>query len=319
MNEQIDPLALLRESAEHPRVATIGTFDGVHRGHQRLIAHARAKAASRAVPLTVITFDQPPVAVLRPDRFPGAIVSLDRKLELLRAAGADEVLVVPFTHELSQVTAGEFMDVLAHGAGVVDLSTGEGFALGHKREGTVDVLARLAAERAMRFEAIERLGDERGIVSSSAIRNGIAAGEVDTAAASLGRWHQVAGEVVRGDQVGREIGYPTANFVPAAGLVPLADGIYASMTHLPGRPEPIPSMTYIGTRPAINTGQRVIETHLFDFNEDLYGQILKVDVLRRIRGDANFSSVDEVIAQLRRDEAATREVLARQLTPIGTN
>ena len=316
MNEQTDPLALLREPAEHPRVATIGTFDGVHRGHQRLIAHARVKAATRGVPLTVITFDQPPVAVLRPDRFAGAIMQLDRKLDLLREAGADELLVVPFTHELSRVTAAEFMDVLAREAGVADMSTGEGFALGHNREGTVEVLERLAAERGMRFEAIERLGDDHGVVSSSAIRKAIAAGDVDAAALSLGRWHRVGGEVVRGDQVGRAIGYPTANILPAEGLVPLADGIYASITHLPGRPESIPSMTYIGTRPAINTGQRVIETHLFDFDGDLYGRVIEVDVLQRIRGDAAFSSLDEVIAQLRRDEATTREVLARGPTPV---
>lgn len=316
MNEQTDPLAILRERASHSRVATIGTFDGVHRGHQRLIAHTRDNAIAQGVPLTVITFDQPPAAVLRPDLFAGSIVPLDRKIELLRDAGADEILILPFTHELSRITADQFMDVLARDAGVVDLSTGEGFALGHKRAGTVDVLQRLASERGMRFEAIERLADDHTVVSSSAIRKAIVAGDVDIAAASLGRWHQVGGEVVRGDQVGRQIGYPTANILPPEGLVQLADGIYASLTHLPGRDDSVPSMTYIGTRPALNTGRRLIETHLFDFDGDLYGQHLRVDVLTRIRADADFASVDEVIAQLRRDEAATRDVLARHPEPV---
>jgi riboflavin kinase/FMN adenylyltransferase len=297
-------------------VATIGTFDGVHRGHQRLIAHARGRAAALGVPLTVITFDQPPVAVLRPERFAGAIVPLDRKLELLRDAGADEILVLPFTRQLSQVTAAEFMDVLARQAGVADMSTGEGFALGHNREGTVEVLQRLAAERGMHFEAIQRLTDDHGIVSSSAIRKAIAEGDVENAAASLGRWHRVGGEVIHGAQVGRSIGYPTANILPPAGMVQLADGIYASMTLLPDRDEPLASMTYIGTRPALNTGRRLIETHVLDFDGDLYGQELRVDMLKRVRADADFPSVDALIAQLRRDEADTRAVLARKLSPI---
>ncbi len=316
MNEQTDPLALLREAASHPRVATIGTFDGVHRGHQRLIGHARARAEGRGVPLTVITFDTPPAAVLRPDRFGGAIVPLDRKLELLAEAGAGEILVLPFTQDLSQITAAEFLDTLAHEAGVVDISTGEGFALGHNREGTVEVLERLAAERGMHFEAIKRLSGDHGVVSSSAIRKAIAAGDVDAAAASLGRWHRVGGEVIQGAQVGRAIGYPTANVLPADGLVQLADGIYASMTHLPGQSDPVPSMTYIGTRPALNTGRRAIETHLFDFDGDLYGQRIEVEVLKRLRADADFPSVDDLVAQLRRDETETRAVLAGGLSPI---
>lgn len=313
---QTDPLALLREPASHPRVATIGTFDGVHRGHQRLLEHARGRATDHGVPLTVITFDQPPSAVLRPEQFAGAIVPLSRKLGLLRNAGADETLVLPFTSDLSMITAEEFMDVLANGAGVADLSTGEGFALGHKRQGTVEALQELSSERGIHFEAIPRLTDQHGIVSSSAIRRAIDEGDVQGAAASLGRWHRVEGEVVHGEQVGRAIGYPTANIVPSEGLVQLADGIYATITHLPDRQAPAPSMTYIGTRPALNTGRRQIETHLLDFDGDLYGQILRVDVLQRIRADADFPSVDEVIAQLRRDEAETRDVLSRDLSPI---
>jgi riboflavin kinase/FMN adenylyltransferase len=316
VSDIVDPLAPLRQPARRPRVATIGTFDGVHRGHQRLIGHALDRARARDLPLTVLTFDQPPAAVLRPDRFSGAIVPLARKLELLREVGADEIVVLPFTRELSRFTADAFMDALAADAGVTDLSTGEGFALGHNREGTVEVPERLAAERGMRFEAIRRVSDDHGIVSSSAIRRAIERGDVAEAASLLGRWHRVAGEVIQGAQIGRTIGFPTANILPEEGLVQLADGIYASVTHLPGRDEPVPSMTYIGTRPALNTGRRLIETHLLDFDGDLYGQVLGVDLIRRLRADADFPSVDALVAQLHRDEAATRSVLAGGLTPV---
>jgi riboflavin kinase/FMN adenylyltransferase len=315
VNESADPLALLRQPRERNRVATIGTFDGVHRGHQKLIAHARGRAAEWSLPLTVITFDVPPAAVLRPEQFPGAIVPLDRKLRLLREAGADELLVLPFTEALSQVTAEAFMDVLAADAGVVDLCTGEGFALGHKRRGTVEVLTELAAERGMRFEAIPRVSDHDGVVSSSEVRRAVQRGDAEDAAALLGRWFRIEGEVVHGAQVGRTIGYPTANILPPESQVQLADGIYATLTYLPGGDDATPSMTYIGTRPALNTGRRQIETHLLDFDGDLYGQVLAVDFIRRLRADADFPSVDELIQQLRRDEAETRSVLAGNLTP----
>jgi riboflavin kinase/FMN adenylyltransferase len=305
-----DPLELLRLPSDRPRVATIGTFDGVHRGHQALVAHARASAAQESLPLTVITFDQPPAAVLRPDLFPGAIAPLDRKVEILRAVGADEIIVLPFTPALSQVTAEAFMDVLAADARVAELYTGEGFALGHKRKGTVDVLERLSAERGMQFQAIPRVEDHHGVVSSSEVRRAIQQGDADEAALLLGRWFEVIGEVIHGAQVGRKIGYPTANVLPAEGMVQLADGIYATVSRIGAGGEPVPSMTYIGTRPALNTGRRMIETHLLDFDGDLYGKTLTVEFVRRLRPDANFASVDELVAQLQRDEAETRSVLA---------
>ncbi len=311
-----DPLELLRQPAGRPRVATIGTFDGVHRGHRALIEHAASRAREAGVPLTVITFDPVPAAVLRPEQFPGAIASPDEKARELKAAGAGEIIVLPFTPELSRVTAETFMDVLANDARVAELYTGEGFALGHKRRGTIDVLTRLAADRGMRFEAIPRIEDHHGVVSSSEIRRAIQRGDATLAASLLGRWFRVEGEVIRGAQVGRQIGYPTANVLPAEDMVQLADGIYATLSWLPGEEDARHSMTYIGTRPALNTGRRFIETHVLDFDGDLYDQILKVDFVKRLRPDADFPTVDELVAQLRRDEAEAREVLARTSTEV---
>lgn len=309
-----DPLDLLRRPVKRDRVATIGTFDGVHRGHQALIRHALARAQSARVPLTVITFDRVPAAVLRPEQFPGAIVPLGSKLALLEEAGAGEAIVLPFSLELSRVTATEFMDVLAREARVEELYTGEGFALGYKRQGTVDMLIGLADERKMRFEAIPRIEDHHGVVSSSEIRRAIQRGDATLAASLLGRWFRVEGEVIRGAQVGRKIGYPTANVLPAEHMVQLADGIYATHTRLERENRVRPSMTYIGTRPALNTGRRFIETHLLDFDADLYGQVLSVDFVRRLRPDADFPTVDELVAQLRRDEEETRHALASEET-----
>ncbi|HYH13249.1 MAG TPA: riboflavin biosynthesis protein RibF [Thermomicrobiales bacterium] len=310
-----DPLQLLRQPVDSPRVATIGTFDGVHRGHRALVAHARERAEHVSLPLTVITFDPPPAAVLRPDAFPGTIAPLARKVELLRDAGADEVIVLPFTQELAHVTAEAFMDVLVS-ARVIELYTGEGFALGYKRMGTVDVLTRLSEERGIRFEAIRRIEGERGVVSSSEIRRAIVRGDAAEAASMLGHWFRVAGEVIHGEQVGRQIGYPTANVLPPESMVQLADGIYATLAHLEGEAGPLASMTYIGTRPALNTGRRLIETHVLDFDGDLYGQSLAVDFVERLRADATFPTVEELVSQLRRDEAQTRAVLASDLSPI---
>lgn len=312
-----DPLELLRRPCDQQVVATIGTFDGVHRGHQALITHARSRAEQASRPLTVITFDPPPAAVLRPDMFPGAIVPLDRKLELLRSAGASEIVVLPFTQELARITAEEFMDVLATDTRVFELYTGEGFALGHKRAGTVDVLTRLSRERGIRFEAIRRIEDSRGVVSSSEIRRAIERGDAADAASRLGRWFRIRGEVIHGEQVGRKIGYPTANVLPPESMVQLADGIYATLAHVHGEAEPLPSMTYIGTRPVLNTGRRLIETHVLDFDADLYGRPLAVDFVERIRGDATFPSVDDLVAQLRRDEEETRRLLASRLPARG--
>lgn len=315
MTSMADPLEKLDTLRQEDRVITIGTFDGVHRGHQALIRAASVRARDLGLPLTVITFDPPPIAVLRPERFDGTVVTVCRKVELLKQAGADDVVVLPFTTALAALTATDFMDALAEHARVQEIFVGESFALGHNREGSVEVLTRLGADRGVRVVALTRVEDDGVVVSSSGIRRAIRDGDVGAATETLGRYFRIEGEVIHGAHIGRTIGYPTANVLPPEGQIQLADGIYASLALLPGGASSVPAMTYIGTRPALNTGRRLIETHVLDFDGDLYGQHISVEFVERLRADANFPSLEELVAQLQCDEIETRQILAIPESP----
>lgn len=292
------------------RVVTIGTFDGVHRGHQLLLARAVGRAHKLGLRSLGVTFEPIPALVLRPDRFPGRICSAEDKLNRLSETGLDQILTLTFDRKLSQQSPDEFLDSLAKATGLRELWVGEAFALGKDRAGNVERLRAIGQEIGFAVTSLPRLSDGGAVISSSAIRSAISAGDAATAHRLLGRPFRVAGEVIHGAHLGRTIGYPTANVLPPEELVPLADGIYVSLTMLPGEFEPRRSMTYVGTRPTVNTGTRLVEAHILDFDGDLYGQTITVDVLERIRGDARFDSLEALIAQLQRDEAATRAYFA---------
>lgn len=293
-----------------PSVVTIGAFDGVHRGHQYLLARARQHADAQGVRVVVVTFNPLPAQVFRPSAFPGRIVTNERRRELLFAYGADVVVELPFSRELAQVTAEEFISRLIDTGPMKDLCIGHDFALGHNREGTPDRLRELTAEHGTRVHVLNRVDFACGNASSTAIRQLIVEGRAEEASQVLGHRFQVSGEVVQGAQIGRTIGFPTANVAPPQDLVPLQDGIYATYARIHGHDDIVPAMTYIGTRPAVNTGSRMIETHLFDFNADLYGEILTTSFVQHLRQDGDFAGVEALKAQLVRDEVMAREVLA---------
>ncbi|HEY8448245.1 MAG TPA: bifunctional riboflavin kinase/FAD synthetase [Thermomicrobiales bacterium] len=290
------------------RVVSIGTFDGVHRGHQSLLERTVTQARELGLPALVLTFDPVPAAVLRPDKFPGRICSAEEKLEQLGRSGVDEIVSLEFTIPFSRQTPEEFMARVAR-IGLVELWVGEAFALGKDRAGDVNRLREIGEELGFKVTAVPRLTNGEQVISSSAIRAAIMEGDVARARRLLGRPFRVHGEVIHGAHLGRAIGYPTANFLPPNDLVPLADGIYASYAYLPGAPDARPSMTYVGTRPTVDSGARQVETHIFDFDGDLYGQMLHVEVIERLRGDQKFASLDELIEQLGKDEQAARSVL----------
>ncbi len=298
--------------ASGERIVTIGTFDGVHRGHRRLLDQAVQRGQELDLPVTGVTFEPVPAAVLRPEAFSGRISTPDEKMEQLAEAGLDEIVVVPFTRELSRWSPEDFMAWLKEKTGLRELWVGEEFALGKDRAGTVERLAEIGAALGFRVIAVPRLTNGEEVVSSSRVRAAVMNGDVATARRLLGRPFRVAGEVVHGQHLGREIGFPTANVVPPDGLAPLADGIYAAWGWLPSDQSPRPAVAYVGSRPTVDDGERMVETHLLDFDGDLYGQNLATDLVERIRPDARFASLDDLIAQMQIDKAQARDVLATE-------
>ncbi len=293
-----------------PTVVSIGTFDGVHTGHQYLIDQALHRAHGLGVPLQVVTFEPNPSQVLRPESFRGRLNTPAEKIERLLAAGADRVLVLPFTDHLRNETPETFMAELQAATTPLEVWVGEEFALGHDRAGTIDRLTAIGHAQGYRVVPVLRREVDGQVVSSSLIRYSILEGAVDRAYQLLGYPYRISGEVIRGAQIGRTIGFPTANVNPPSLLVPVPDGIYASYASLGSDDATHLAMTYIGTRPALNTGDRQIETHVLDFSRDLYGQILHTDFILRLRPDSDFSSVDDLVAQLKLDEQHARESLA---------
>lgn len=291
------------------RIVTVGTFDGVHRGHRRLLDRAVQRGEELHLPVTGVTFEPVPAAVLRPDAFPGRIATAAQKLEQLTAAGLDEVVVVPFTRELSGWSPEAFMRWLQEKTGLRELWVGEEFALGKDRTGTVERLTEIAADLGFRVVAVPRLTNGTEVVSSSRVRAAVMSGDVTTAHRLLGRPFRIEGEVVHGQHLGRQIGFPTANVAPPPGLAPLADGIYAALAWLPDEETPRPAVAYIGSRPTVDGQGRMVETHLLDFEGDLYGQRIATDFIEHIRPDVRFDSLDALVAQMEIDKAQARNIL----------
>ena len=310
---RLDGLAAL-PAALDGAVVTVGMFDGVHRGHRALLDRVAAEAAARRVPAAAVTFDRHPLAVLRPGSEPPLLTTLDRKVELLGDAGMQVVLVLEFTHELSEMGAEAFAtQVLFDGLAARAVVVGENFRFGHKAAGDPALLASLGRPRGIEVVAVglRTAGDE--VVSSTRVRAELAAGDVAAAAASLGRPHAVEGVVVVGDRRGGPLlGVPTANLAVPAGIASPADGVYAG--HLSDqdadRPLARPAAISVGTNPQFGTDRRV-EAHVLDFDGDLYGHRVAVDFTHHLRDQATFAGLEELIAQIKADIVKARQLLGQ--------
>ena len=292
-----------------PWVITPGNHDGVHLGHRALLRTARTLADEHGYRTRALTFEPHPLALIDPEHAPEKLTLQPRRAELLRAAGADSVLVQPFTSEFAAQPAEAFVDwLVAQGArGIV---VGPDFRFGYQRQGDIGLLRRLGPNRGFEVVIEEPVLQQGRRVSSTAIREALKHGDVTAAHRMLGRYHEVSGLVVKGDQRGRTIGFPTAN-LQAESVMPPSDGVYAVVARDLGAPERVIQLgiANLGTRPTFAAG-RSLEVYLFDFDRDIYGSQLRVGFVERVRGERRFSGVDELRAQIERDCEQARRLLA---------
>src|SRR5436190_1715927 len=299
-------------------VVTIGQYDGVHLGHQAVIAAVRAKAAAGGMESAVVTFDRHPASVVRPESAPRLLTDLDQKLELLAATGVERCLVISFDEARSKEPAEEFVrEVLVDCLGAKVVIVGEDFHFGHQRKGNVALLEQMGGDLGFDVaglplvDADGHAGGDQPKASSTAIRHALVAGDLATANALLGRPHEVRGRVAHGDHRGRELGFPTANVsVPGDILLP-ADGIYAGWyERLDGAVHA--SAISLGRRPTFyeEAHASLLEAHLLDFEGDLYDEAARVRFVARLRGEERFDSVDALIEQIRRDCDEARQILS---------
>jgi riboflavin kinase/FMN adenylyltransferase len=284
-------VTMLENVKRRPRKVAVGEFDGVHLGHREVIAGSD----------TVLTFEPHPLQVVRPEAAPRLLTSFDVKTELIAGLGVEELVVVPFDQGFAAQTPQEFIDqVLVESLASTRVSVGENFRFGHRAAGDPGVLR---ADTRFETRVVPLVELEGEIVSSSHIRALVQAGEVDIAARMLGAPFQLRGEVVEGDRRGRELGFPTANIVPDEALVCPGHGVYVA------RADGACAAVNVGVRPTFGTGRAVlVEAHLLDREVDLYGEVLRVDFLSRLRGERRFDSADALVQQMRLDVERTREL-----------
>jgi riboflavin kinase/FMN adenylyltransferase len=294
---------------------TIGMFDGVHRGHQRAIAKLIRTARSADAQAVVLTFDPHPAQVLRGSA-PPALSTPEERLSRIAALGVDITIIQPFDHEFADQPAEAFLNrICARRRLVAIVMTGES-AFGRDRTGVLPTIKRLGAE--MKFDVVEvaRLESDGGTLSSTRVRSLLAGGRLSDVRRLLGRPYAVTGRVVRGDKRGRELGYPTANLEFDAPVALPRNGVYAVRAAwqtpvAPARGKTGNGVVSLGVRPTFGTdGARVLEVHLFDVDEDLYGQQMRVEFVRRLRGERKFGSAAALVRQMDRDSARARAVLA---------
>jgi riboflavin kinase/FMN adenylyltransferase len=307
-------------------VLTIGVFDGVHRGHAELIARAVKAGRARGVPAVLMTFDPHPMEVVFPGSHPAQLTTLTRRAELAEELGIDVFLVMPFTTDFMKLTPERYVhELLVERLHVLDVVVGENFTFGKKAAGNVATLRKAGERLGFAVESVslvtEQNQSESVTFSSTYIRACVDAGDVVAAAEALGRPHRVEGVVVRGEGRGRDLGYPTANVAPPMYSAIPADGVYAAWFTVLG-PGPgtgavlagqrHPAAVSIGTNPTFSGRTRTVEAFVLDTDADLYGQHVAVDFVARLRGQAKFNSVDELVEAMGRDTDKARAILAAQ-------
>ena len=286
---------------------SVGNFDGVHLGHARIIHRLIQSARAHGGPAVAFTFDPHPAVVLRPDRVPPTLTTTERKADLLGRLGVDAVVAYPTNREFLEFSARDFFDrILVNALGARAVVEGPNFFFGRDRRGNVDVLKQFCVEASIDFEVVEPYDLDGRIISSSRTRRCLAEGRVEEVAAMLTEPYRVHGMVVHGAGRGASLGFPTANVDMVPTLLP-REGIYAGRGYVEG--QPVPAAISLGPNPTFNEGKLKLEVFLLDFEGDLYGQLVEVDFLARLRDVMRYHSVDELLAQMHRDVEATRQIV----------
>jgi len=294
-----------------PTVLTLGVFDGLHIGHQQIMKKVAERAKAVGAAATVMTFDPHPRAVLYPESAPPLLQTLDQRLANFEILGIEQAIIIPFDLDFAAIEAEEFLtDIVYERLQAKEVYLGKGFAFGKRRAGNIDLLRKLSGELGFFADEVDEVTLRGRRVSSSAIRKLLSTGHVNLARRMLGRPYGVEGVIERGAQRGRTIGFPTANLKPHNRVIPKF-GVYATATLVEGSWRR--SITNIGVRPTFeNDNEPSIETYIFDLDQDLYGDVLRVRFLHRIRDERKFNGIDELTAQIKKDTLHAANYFSRK-------
>ncbi len=293
--------------AEKDMLLTIGVFDGVHLGHRYLISQLTELAKQQGLLSGVVTFRQHPQEVLSPQTRLPFLTDLAQRTNLLKNEGVEAIITLSFTPELAQLSAGQFIGLLKKYLRMRGVVIGPDFALGQNREGNTDTLRQLGQEMGFSVTVVPPIIINGEVVSSTAIRNALAEGDMKRVQNLVGRPFSLHGRVIPGTRRGIELGFPTANLDTDPEQALPAEGVYASWVHIDD--QDYPSMTNIGKRPTFGSSQRVVEVYLLDYHSDLYGQELTIDITERLRGEIKFDTPEELKKQIAEDVKQGRAIL----------
>ena len=301
-------------SPDKDMLLTIGVFDGVHLGHKYLISRLKELALKQGLASGVVTFRQHPEEVMPPKNKLPFLTDLKQRIDLLKGEGVDAVIPLSFTTEFAQLSARQFISLLQKHLRMRGLVVGPDFALGRKREGDTETLHRLGKEMGFSITVVPPVVIDGEVVSSTAIRKALARGDMKRVQKLAGRPFRLQGRVVPGVGRGIKLGFPTANLEIEAEHALPADGVYVSQAHIDN--QTYPSVTNIGRRPTFGSKERTIEVYLLDYDRDLYGRELEIDILERLRGEKKFDSAEELKKQIAQDIERGRKWLGSLKTSI---
>ena len=292
----------------HDSVITIGNFDGVHRGHMEIFRKLISCGIERGLQPVVVTFEPHPLKVLSAESTPPMITTFDQKVALIASSGVDYLVVVPFTAEFARMTADDFVrGMLCDSLGMRHVIIGHDYAFGKGRQGNYATLERIGTETGFTLEDMEPVGEGGVVFSSSLARRMIAAGDVAGASGILGRYYMISGTVVHGRDIGRRLGFPTANLAVHNELLP-PDGVYAVMVSVDGRL--VKGACSIGLNPTFEGGSRSVEVFMLDYTDQIYGREIAVWFVQRLRDVIKFPDADALVSAITRDVLQTRDILA---------